>query len=184
MTASTNGYKRQHGLTIEQQNAIDLLVTGMTDAATAEVVGVHRVTVTKWRLYDPWFRADLNRRRQDVWGAAGDRLRAMLPKAMDTIEQELEQGDAKTAVQVLKLAGLSALEPPAGPVEAEEIIEQQVTAMVEARVHEREKYQTDATRMLESIDPEHTRKRDEHEAQAAREEVLAGIESRLNGANG
>lgn len=45
----TTGYVRQHGLTIEQRNAIDLLVTGKTDTETADSVGVHRVTVTKWR---------------------------------------------------------------------------------------------------------------------------------------
>jgi transposase len=49
----TNGYIRQRGLTIEQRNAIDLLVTGKTDTETAEAVGVHRVTVTKWRNADP-----------------------------------------------------------------------------------------------------------------------------------
>ena len=137
------------------------------------------MTVTKWRLYDPWFRAELNRRRQDIWGAAGERLRAMLPRAMDAIEKELEQGDGKTAVQVLKLAGLSGLEPPAGPIEADQIIEQKVTAKAEVRVAEREKYQTDAERMLASMDPERTKARDEGEVKAARREVLEEIEAKV-----
>jgi hypothetical protein len=120
----TNGYIRQHGLTIEQRNAIDLLVAGKTDTETAASVGVHRVTVTKWRLYDPWFAAELNRRRQEVWGAAADRLRAMLPKALDAIESELGCADNRlaAAVQIVKLTGLTNAPPPDGPTESEPII--------------------------------------------------------------
>ena len=44
MIRRTTGYKRPHGLTIEQRNAIDLLVTGAVDRAVAEEVGVSRVT--------------------------------------------------------------------------------------------------------------------------------------------
>jgi hypothetical protein len=93
----TNGYIRQRGLTLEQQNAIDLLIAGKTDTETASAVGVHRVTVTKWRNYDPWFQAELNRRRQEVWGAASERLRAMLPKALDAFDAEFTNGDKRRA---------------------------------------------------------------------------------------
>ena len=47
-----------------QQDAIELLLLGRSDHAVAQAVKVHRVTVTKWRLYDPAFRAELNRRRE------------------------------------------------------------------------------------------------------------------------
>ena len=60
---SQKNYKREHWLTIEQLNAIDLLVTGKTDQAVADAVGVARPTVTCWRLYDPHFEAALNQRR-------------------------------------------------------------------------------------------------------------------------
>ena len=39
---SQKNYKREHWLTIQQQNAIDLLVTGKTDQAVADAVGVAR----------------------------------------------------------------------------------------------------------------------------------------------
>jgi len=120
----TNGYIRQRGLTVEQRNAIDMLVTGNTDTETAQAVGVHRVTVTKWRNGDPWFQAELNRRRQEVWSAAGEQLRSLLPKAIDALESELGNPDRRLAAasQVIKLAGLTNVSRPEGPTEAEQII--------------------------------------------------------------
>ena len=121
---ATTDYRREHGLTVEQQNAIDLLVTGKSDQETAGAVGVNRVTVTKWRLYDVWFQAELNRRRQDLWGAAAERLRGMLPKALEVLEGQLGDPDRKltAAVQVVKLAGLERLGYPRGETDPEAIL--------------------------------------------------------------
>ena len=98
-------YKRQQGLTIEQLNAIDLLVTGMSDQEVADKVGVNRVTVTSWRLYDPYFQAELNKRRKEIWGASIDKMRNLIPKALETVENAIKQGDVKTALElsILKL---------------------------------------------------------------------------------
>ena len=40
--AATNGYKRLHGLTVEQQNAVDRLVAGDTDYGTGRHVALKR----------------------------------------------------------------------------------------------------------------------------------------------
>jgi transposase-like protein len=42
-------------LSIEQQNAIDHLLQGKSDRATAEAVDVSRQTVWEWRKRDPLF---------------------------------------------------------------------------------------------------------------------------------
>jgi hypothetical protein len=118
-------YKRKQGLTVEQQNAIDLLVTGKSDKAVAVAVGVSRPTVTSWRLYDPHFQAELNKRRKEVWGASADRLRALLPKAFDTLEKAIDEGSYRAALELIKLAGLNGVAGEIGPVDAEEIIQQQ-----------------------------------------------------------
>ncbi len=39
MASATNGYRRLHGLTIEQRNAVELIVLGETDASVGEQVG-------------------------------------------------------------------------------------------------------------------------------------------------
>jgi DNA-binding NarL/FixJ family response regulator len=50
-------------LTIEQENAIDLLLTGKSDREVAETIGVHRMTVQQWRTAHPLFMATLAQRR-------------------------------------------------------------------------------------------------------------------------
>ena len=83
-------------LTVKMQNAIDQLILGRTDREVAETVGVNRNTVWEWRSQHAYFQAE--------------RLRAMLPKALDAIHYELNSGDKfKAAIAVLKLAGLESL---------------------------------------------------------------------------
>lgn len=135
-----------HGLTVAQQNAVDLLAVGKNDTETAEALGVHRVTVTRWRLYSPEFRAALADRRQAVWGAAADRLRALLPKALDTLADALEQSDAtdrvNVALAVLKLVGPLPL-VPTEPTDPDEILRREV---------EREREYARATRRSKTAD--------------------------------
>jgi hypothetical protein len=127
-------YARQHkgGLTLPQQSAIDLLASGKNDTETAELLKLSRTCVSKWRLYSPEFQAALNRRRAEVWGAGIDRLRSLVPKALDALAEELEKPDSpnrlKAAVEVLKLAQLPDGWQQVGPVEAEGIVRQVVRA--------------------------------------------------------
>src|SRR5687767_4139563 len=105
---TTKDYKRLHGLTLEQHNAIDYLVLGQTDQAVAAEVGVHRVTITKWRLYDPLFQAELNRRRAELWRGSVDGTRGLLPTALDTLFDQLTAGEqrGRLALDLLRLAGV------------------------------------------------------------------------------
>ena len=104
-------------LTPKQQAAIDLLLSGRNDRETAEVVGAHRTTISRWRLHDLAFVDELNRRRREVYGAAGERLRALLPKALDVLERQLDEGDGglPAALAVCKLAGLDKVTPEQPP---------------------------------------------------------------------
>jgi Helix-turn-helix of insertion element transposase len=73
----------------QQATAVDLLVSGLTETAAAEAIGVSRVTLWRWKQ-EPAFEAELNRRRQELWLASVDRLRSLVPKALDSLEAELE----------------------------------------------------------------------------------------------
>ncbi|MEW9110738.1 MAG: hypothetical protein AB2374_15415 [Cytobacillus gottheilii] len=107
MSKATKGYKREQGLTTAQLNAIDLLVTGKTDQEVANIIEVNRVTVTKWRNYDISFQAELNKRRKEIWGASIDKLRALVPKAMERLEKEVDgENGWKVALEVIKFAGI------------------------------------------------------------------------------
>ena len=110
-------------LSVEQLNAIDVLVQGRTDQETAEAVGVARETVTRWRNDNPHFTAELNRQRRLIWGDSHDRLRALAGKAVDTLETSLGEGDSRVAVEVLKAIGLyGQVRPPSGPEDAELVL--------------------------------------------------------------
>ncbi len=108
MAKATKADETRHELTVVQLNAIDFLATGKTDQETAEAVGVTRQTVNGWRNTNPWFRAALNARRQDLWGVSVDQLRALLPRAVAVLADELEGGEqrARVALDLLRLAGL------------------------------------------------------------------------------
>lgn len=113
------------GLTVAQQNAVDLLAAGRNDTETAEALGLHRVTVTRWRRYCPEFRAALADQRAAVWGASGDRLRSLLPKALDALAEALESAEGTdrltVALALLKLAGPLPL-VPTEPTDADELV--------------------------------------------------------------
>lgn len=89
-------------LSVRQLNAIELLVVGLSDAAVGRSIGAHRVTVTKWRLYNRRFKLALLRRREDVWDGAGDRLRSRLRDAVELLEQHLRSPDPLTSMRAAK----------------------------------------------------------------------------------
>jgi hypothetical protein len=168
----TQNYARLHchGLTLPQQNAVDLLAGGKNDTQVAGLLKLSRVTVTRWRLYSPEFQAALNRRRAEVWGTGVDRLRSLIPQALDVLGEALTNGDQaaklKAAGMVLEIARLP--DPaPSGPTSAEDIIAAQV----------KERYSARRTRRLHEEFQDEEQAEDEREAQ---EEVLAELEARLS----
>lgn len=108
-------------LSARQQNAIELLVLGHTDATVAEKVKVHRVTVTKWRLYHLAFQAELNRRRQEVWGGGADRLRGLLRHAVRVFRRQIGSEDVdvsfRAAKTLLDYAANGKFAPPPEPTD-------------------------------------------------------------------
>ena len=96
--------KTRQTLSLAQLNAIDLLVTGQSDREVAAAVGVTRQTVCGWRLYHPYFQAELNRRRDAVWGVAGAKFQNLLARAIDRLDGELEgEHGWRVALEIVKL---------------------------------------------------------------------------------
>src|SRR5690242_19180783 len=127
-TAAGNG-QPHHELTGQQQAAVELLAAGKTDKQTAEGLSLPAERVTKWRLYDPVFQAALNACRAGVWQTSIDRLRSMLPQALDTLAEELNRADnpdrSKLARDILRLAKLPDIAPQ-GPADPETVVRQAV----------------------------------------------------------
>lgn len=97
-------------LSIEQQNAIELLLTGKSDRETAEACGVTRQTVSEWRNNNPRFVAELNRRRALLWENDIDRLRGLVREAITILESDLHGDDVKArrvaAIHLLRAVGI------------------------------------------------------------------------------
>jgi transposase len=124
-------------LSVEQQNAIDLLVLGRSDREVAEAVGVSRQTVTAWRNNNSLFAAELNVRRQELWGNQTDKIvSSLLPKALQVLEEDLNNTEdlrlrQAAAVQVLRAVGFGSTSlKPEGLTDAKKIEREKVLAEV------------------------------------------------------
>ena len=93
-------------LSIEQENAIDLLIAGHTDQQVADAVGKDRTTIWGWRHEHPLFMATLARRRAEVWRVPQEKLRGLLSKAVVNLAAAVEAGDLKASIEVLKAVGM------------------------------------------------------------------------------
>ena len=80
-----------------QRRAIELLVTGSSLANAAERLGVHRRTISRWRSGDAAFRAELARRRAEVWGEVSDRFNGALHNALDLMNEQMHDSHSATA---------------------------------------------------------------------------------------
>lgn len=108
---ATDCYTPTGELSPKQGTAISALVIGLSDRIAAEHAGVHRVTVTRWRLHDEAFRAAYIERLASKWADAAEHLRTLVPQAIDTLHHLLECGDDRTrlraAVEIVKLVNAS-----------------------------------------------------------------------------
>jgi hypothetical protein len=171
MKRQGNGRNGQQGreLSAQQQAAAELLAAGKTDLQIAETLNLPSVCITKWRLYDPIFQAGLNACRAAIWQASIDRLRSMIPQALDTLAAELNRADnpdrPKIALDILRLAKLPDIAPQ-GPSDAETIVRRAVD-------HERSQargpldFLTESDKGLPSYDDHVARKWAELESKAA-----------------
>ena len=93
-------------LTPQQQRALEALLAGQTVTAAANTAGVDRSTVHRWQKDDLVFRAAFNRGRRELLASVRTRLLALTERAVACVERELDGGDARTAMALLKGLGL------------------------------------------------------------------------------
>jgi hypothetical protein len=113
-------------LSVEQENAIDLLLTGKPDREVAEQTGVTRWTVQGWRTSHPLFMATLAQRRETLFSGAVDRMRSLLSKALDNITGAIESGDVSASFALVKATGLHGFCPPTGEMDVQKIVDDEV----------------------------------------------------------
>ncbi len=103
-------------LSDKQRIAIELLLAGKPLATVAERAGVTARTLYTWRRDEP-FRAELQRRRRELWDGAAERLRALVHPALDVLEAEVrdayDPSRIRAAGMILRFADLRKCVPPA-----------------------------------------------------------------------
>lgn len=124
--AKADKTRQSEELSIEQLNAIDLLVQGKTDLEVGEAVGVARQTVCQWRNKNAEFIAELNYKRQEIWGASEQRLISLVSQAVDALADDLQSEDTNArraaAIHVLKACGMYGQNlMPVGSISASQI---------------------------------------------------------------
>ena len=102
MMSETTKSDKTRQLSIEQENAVEHLLQGKSDRATAEAVGVSRQTVWEWRNRNPVFIAELNRERFELWDEAQERMKSLANRALDVVELQLGSGDPKASLAAAK----------------------------------------------------------------------------------
>ena len=136
MAAATKQQARRvEPLTEQQAQAAALVAEGIALDDVAATIGEHTATVSEWREDNPAFIAEVNRRRQEAWRQAQDRLRALVPKALDALAEAVEAGDLKASFEVLKAVGIYGKVPaPGGETDPELLQVQQAEAWAKAEV--------------------------------------------------
>ncbi len=128
----------EHPLSASQRLAIHLLLLGQTDQQVADSVHLERSSITRWRLYHPTFRAELNRQREALWLNHVDRIRAMAATALSVLQNHLssptERSSFRAAINILKLA--ARFSPPPGPTDEYQLLKEYFLA----EHHEKERY--------------------------------------------
>jgi transposase-like protein len=89
-------------LSPQQEAAVDLMAAGASVTETAKKLGVARQTTSEWRNHHPTFQATLNERRKELWSSVTDRLRSLLPPALDLLEKEIRQGNVNVALALVR----------------------------------------------------------------------------------
>ena len=101
----------QDDLTVMQEKAIQLLMTGLSDQAVADELDMARQTVNNWRHNDAAFAARFNAERQALWSTHREKLRSLVAQAVDVLAEDMAAKlepklRQSAAIHILKVVGL------------------------------------------------------------------------------
>lgn len=104
----------ENGLSEKQMTAVEMLVSGVGYGQVARTLSIDPKTLYNWRE-EELFQEALRERRRELWGRAGDRIRALLHPSIDVMEAHLkdkyDRSRFRAASTMLRLANLRATLP-------------------------------------------------------------------------
>ena len=98
--------RNDQGLTLRQQQAVELLALGKTKTEVAAAIGVSRQQLHRWDK-NVYFRSAVSMTYAAQWIGNKERLRGLAGKAVAVIENEIDGGNLKAAVELLKIIGMA-----------------------------------------------------------------------------
>ena len=114
-------------LTVMQEKAIQLLMTGGSDQAVADELDIARQTVNNWRHNDAAFAARFNAERQALWSTHREKLRSLVAQAVDVLAEDMAAKlepklRQSAAIHVLKSVGLYGQDiKPSGAIDSGQV---------------------------------------------------------------
>ena len=114
-------------LTVMQEKAIQLLITGGSDQAVADELDIARQTVNNWRHNDAAFAARFNAERQALWSTHREKLRSLVAQAVDVLAEDMAAKlepklRQSAAIHVLKAVGLYGQDmKPSGAIDSGQV---------------------------------------------------------------
>ena len=126
-------FSRLTTLSVEQEHAINLLLAGATDTSIATRLKIGRSTLYRWQRSHSGFIAELNRRRLALRAAGIDAARALVPRALETVRDQIVNGNGQLALAVLDKVGIfgtratgPGLYSDRGPTDPDAVLDEEV----------------------------------------------------------
>lgn len=110
-------------LTLQQEKAITLLLSGKSITEVAKELGVTRQTIWEWKKKNRYFIAEFNQRKEELFSSQSERLFSMVQKALNVVEEVLEKsedGNLRLRAALTLLRNLEIAHEP-GPTTPEEV---------------------------------------------------------------
>ena len=89
-------------LSLKQHYAMELLLVGKTDAEIAALIGVDSEIIGQWQTKDTEFIVAINALRAAAWSGSVARLKRLMSRALDVVEDAVTRGDEMVASSFLQ----------------------------------------------------------------------------------
>ena len=89
-------------LSLKQHYAMELLLVGKSDAEIAALIGVDSEIIGQWQNKDAEFIVAINALRAAAWEGSVARLKRLMSRALDVVEEAVTRGDEMVAISFLQ----------------------------------------------------------------------------------
>ena len=89
-------------LSLKQHYAMELLLIGKSNAEVAALIGVDSEIVGQWQNLDAEFIVAINALRAAAWEGSVARLKNLMSRALDVVEEAVIRGDEMVAISFLQ----------------------------------------------------------------------------------